>query len=181
MPGFRCRRCGELHDELPMHYGPTAPAPWFMIPEEEREQRCLLSSDQCIIDDKHFFIVGNLEIPVAGVPERFSWDVWVSLSEKSFARACALWDKQGRESEPPYFGWLSTALPCYPDTLLLKTMVHTREVGVRPRIELEPTDHPLAVEQREGITLARVQEIAEIVLHGRQDAEPGDAGEQTHD
>jgi hypothetical protein len=44
-------------------------------------------------------------------------------------------------------------------------MVHTRAVGVRPYIQLEPTDHPLAVEQRTGITLARVQEIAEMVLH----------------
>jgi Uncharacterized protein conserved in bacteria (DUF2199) len=49
----------------------------------------------------------------------------------------------------------------------LKTHVHTREVGRRPFIELEPTDHPLAVEQRDGITWERVQEIAEQVLHGR--------------
>jgi hypothetical protein len=150
-----------------MHYGAAAPALWFMIPEAEREQRCVLSSDQCIIDDKHFFIVGNLEIPVAGLDEPFSWDVWVSLSDTNFARACELWQKERRESEPPYFGWLSTALPCYPNTLNLKTRVHTREVGRRPWVELEPTDHPLAVEQREGITLARVQEIAEAVLHGQ--------------
>ncbi len=39
-------------------------------------------------------------------------------------------------------------------------------VGQRPLIELEPTDHPLAAEQRAGITLARVQEIAETLLHG---------------
>jgi hypothetical protein len=150
-----------------MHYGAAAPALWFMIPEEERETRCVLSSDQCIIDDRHFFIVGNLEIPVAGVEEHFSWDVWVSLSDRNFARACELWEQEGRESEPPYFGWLSTALPGYPDTLSLKTMVHTREVGRRPWVELEPTDHPLAIEQREGITLDRVQEIAELVLHGQ--------------
>lgn len=148
-----------------MHYGVQAPAHWHLIPESERDTRCLLSSDQCIIDDEHFYIVGNLEIPVIGVEERFSWDVWVSLSDKSFARACELWEQPGRESEPPYFGWLSTRLPCYPETLLLKTHVHTRPVGQRPFIELEPTDHPLAVEQREGITLARVQEIAERVLH----------------
>jgi hypothetical protein len=47
----------------------------------------------------------------------------------------------------------------------LKTNVHTREVGVRPLVELEPTDHPLAVEQRDGIAMARVQEIAELNLH----------------
>jgi len=33
-------------------------------------------------------------------------------------------------------------------------------------VELESTDHPLAVEQREGITMDRVQEIAEALLHG---------------
>jgi hypothetical protein len=48
---------------------------------------------------------------------------------------------------------------------LLKTRVHTQAVGKRPLVEMEPTDHPLAVEQRTGITLARVQEIAETLLH----------------
>jgi hypothetical protein len=33
-----------------------------------------------------------------------------------------------------------------------------------PYVELEPTDHPLAIEQREGVTLARVVEIAEALL-----------------
>lgn len=88
MKGWRCRCCGEVHGELPMHYGAHAPALWFIIPEAEREQRCVLSSDQCIIDDQHFFIVGNLKLPVAGVTEAFSWDVWVSLSHRNFARAC---------------------------------------------------------------------------------------------
>jgi hypothetical protein len=151
-----------------MHYGSPAPLAWFSISEGEREQRCQLSSDQCMIDDKYFFIVGNLEITVHVMNERFSWDVWVSLSAENFAWACELWEQRGRESEPPYFGWLSTALPGYANTVNLKTQVHTRKVGRRPFVELEPTDHPLAVEQREGITRDRVQEIAELVLHGQQ-------------
>jgi hypothetical protein len=53
----------------------------------------------------------------------------------------------------------------YPETLNLKTNVYTQPVGVRPFIELEPTDHPLAIEQRTGISWERVQEIAELVLH----------------
>jgi hypothetical protein len=126
----------------------------------------VLSPDQCIIDAQHYFIVGNLEMPVIGSEEAFSWDVWVSLSATSFTRACELWGQAGHEAEPPCFGWLSTALPGYPDTVNLKTRVHTREVGRRPFIELERTDHPLAAEQRKGITWERVQEIAELVLHG---------------
>ena len=60
---------------------------------------------------------------------------------------------------------LSTALPIYPDTINLATNVHTRAVGVRPFVELEPTEHPLALEQRNGITWARVLEIASIMQH----------------
>lgn len=166
MTEWHCQRCGEIHGELPMHYRDPAPALWFLIPEADREQRCLLSSDQCVVDGEHCFIVGNLELPVIGMDELFSWDVWVSLSRRNFERAVDLWEQPGREAEPPYFGWLSTSLPCYPDTLHLKTHVHTREIGRKPWVELEQTDHPLAVEQRQGITLNRVQEIAEFILHG---------------
>jgi hypothetical protein len=163
--GYFCRKCGKFHDELPLHYGAAAPYVYFTIPEAEREERALLSSDQCVIDDEHFFIVGNIDIPIIGHDKLVSWDVWVSLSQANFTRAHQLWNTPGRESEPPYFGWLCTLLPGYPSTLSLKTNVHTRAVGRRPFVELEPTDHPLAVEQRTGITWERVQEIAELVLH----------------
>jgi len=168
MRGYLCGRCVERHDDLPLHYGFHAPAYWYGIAENERTSRCLLSSDPCIIDEEHFFIVGNLELPIIGSNEKFSWDVWVSLSAHNFARACKLWEQPGRESEPLYFGWLSSGVPGYPETLSLKTMVHTRPVSLRPLIELEPTDHPLAIEQRDGITWERVQELAEIILHGQE-------------
>lgn len=61
------------------------------------------------------------------------------------------------------FGWLSTELPIYPDTINLKTNVHMRAVGIRPLIELEPTNHPLAMEQRNGITRLRVDDIFRLV------------------
>ncbi len=44
-------------------------------------------------------------------------------------------------------------------------MVHLWDDGIRPYIELEPTDHPLAVEQRTGITVERVQQIFEAMTH----------------
>lgn len=167
MQGYNCSTCGAFHSGLPFSYGSPAPAPYFDIPEAERESRTLLSSDQCIIDNEHFFVLGRLEIAVPdGEESLFSWNVWVSLSKENFERMSQLWETEGRENEPPYFGWLSTKLPCYDDdTFLLKTNVHTRPVGERPYVELEPTDHPLAIEQRNGITVKRVQEIAECVSH----------------
>jgi hypothetical protein len=53
----------------------------------------------------------------------------------------------------------------YPDTENLKTLVHLRNDGIRPFIELEPTAHPLAIEQREGITVERLIEICEAMMH----------------
>ncbi len=166
MIGFNCARCGKHHDQLPMCFGPSAPAMWLSIPESEREKRGELSSDQCVIDNEHFFILGRIVLPVIDGPEPFVWLAWVSLSEKNFLRASEFWYKDGRQSEPPYFGWLQSALPYGVSTLNLKTMVHTQPVGERPLIELEPTDHPLSIEQRNGITMARVQEIVEAALHG---------------
>lgn len=167
MQGYQCSTCGEFHSGLRFSYGSPAPASYFDIPEAEREARVLLSSDQCVIDEEHFFILGRLEIPVLDHEEdTFSWNVWVSLSKESFERTAELWETPGREKEPAYFGWLSTSLPCYDvDTFLLKTNVHTRPVGERPFVELEPTNHPLAIEQRHGIDLKRVQEIAECTRH----------------
>jgi hypothetical protein len=102
---------------------------------------------------------------VVDTGETFAWGVWVSLSEQSFEYVSGRWYTEGREHDEPYFGWLSSLLPYEPSTLNLKTNLHSRPVGVRPSIELEPTDHPLAVEQRHGITRARVQQIAEQAMH----------------
>lgn len=163
--GFLCAGCGKWHAELPWEFGADAPAPYYAIPEEERAARCDLTSEVCVLDDRDFLVRACLEIPVLDGPRPFTWGVWVSLSEASFHRMAAIWETPGRESESPMFGWFCTSLPLYPETLLLKTMVRLRPVGLRPTIELEPTEHPLAVEQRNGITLARVREIASKLLH----------------
>ncbi|MFH9575624.1 DUF2199 domain-containing protein [Streptomyces sp. NPDC017454] len=140
-----------------MNYTAEAPAVWD--PSFAGADDCLLSSDQCVIRAEHYFVKGLIEIPV-------SWGVWVSLSRESFSRAADVWNRPGRECEKPYFGRLTTDLPVYsPTTLDLKTHLHTRPVGERPYVELEPTDHPLAVEQRTGITLDRVQKMASAVFH----------------
>ncbi|MEV0808418.1 hypothetical protein AB0I41_18885, partial [Micromonospora sp. NPDC050200] len=41
----------------------------------------------------------------------------------------------------------------------------TRPVGEKPFVEVKPTDHPLTVTRRTGMTTAQVQQIAERLLH----------------
>jgi hypothetical protein len=149
-----------------MCFGAAAPALWLSLPETERNARRELTSDQCVVDGEHFFVLGRILLPVVDGAGPFIWLAWVSLSQKNFLRAGELWHSEGRESEPAYFGWLQSALPYEPTTLSLKTSVQTMPVGERPTITLEPTNHPLSLEQQHGITMARVQQIAEAALHG---------------
>ena len=161
--GYTCHRCDQIHEELPRSYRADAPVYWTA--DHDADESSELTPDQCVIRGEQYYIQGNIEIPIVGTDETFSWGVWVSQSQVNFARTCELWETPGRENEPAYFGWLSTELPYEPSTVNLKTNVHTSPVGLRPVIELEPTDHPLAIEQREGITWSRVREIAEMMLH----------------
>ena len=167
MPGtgsYRCGTCGRWHDEVPFAYHALAPAYWS--DELTRDVSSVLGEEQCIVRGEHFFVRARVVLPVLDAEEDFEWGVWVSLSEASFARMDDLWDTEGRERQGPCFGWLSSELPYRYDTLELAVNVHTQPLGARPLVELEPTDHPLAIEQRDGITLARVRQIAEVVLHG---------------
>ena len=165
--GFYCNNCGKYHNDLPLSYNVPTPIHWRYKYKWERHSE--LGTDLCVIRGENFFIRGNVEIPIIDSDEIFGYSVWVSLSQQNFERTRELWFEPKRVEEEPYFGWFSSQLPNYPDTINLKTLVHTRPVGIVPYIELEGTDHPLAVEQREGITMERVQEIAELNLHHDND------------
>jgi hypothetical protein len=161
---WTCNCCGKEFDDLPMSFAVGAPDPYFALAERERKHRTAISSDACIIDNKHFYVLGCIELPVAGFEMPFVWNIWVSLSQTSFDRVGQLWETDIRTNEPPFFGWLANAIAIYPDTYALKTSVQLRDRGARPTITLEQTDHPLAVEQRDGISIARVEEIATMAL-----------------
>jgi hypothetical protein len=162
---WTCACCGKQFNTLPLDFAIKAPHNWFGIPEEERAKRVELTRDICIIDGEERYVRGCLEIPVQGLGDNFAYGVWVSLSEQSLLRFRELWDAEVRDGEPPLFGWLCNNIAIYGETLHLKTNLHLRNGGLRPLIELEPTDHPLAEEQRNGITVARVQEIIAALSH----------------
>ena len=148
----------------------AAPLYYYSVPEAERAARCHLDSDTCVVDDQFFFVRGCLEVPIVGEPEPFIWGVWTSLSHKNFEVFLKLYDQEHRSHTGPFFGWLSASLKGYPDTENLKVMVHLRDHGQRPFIQLEPTDHPLAVEQRTGITVQRAGAILSLYLHDESSA-----------
>jgi hypothetical protein len=168
---FKCSQCDELHEGLPDLVF-AAPVYYDQIPVPERAERARLTSELCVIDDRHFFVRAALPIPIRDAKATFSWGVWVSLSERSFARYVELQGSAPAAGGDPCFGWLSNQLPRYPDTLSLKAHLHLQPDGRRGLLELEPTDHPLAVHQRDGIKLLDLLAIVEGELHARQALAP---------
>ena len=164
---FNCSCCGEIHEGIPT-FGADYPIAVLHVPENEREQRVDLGSDDCVIDDKDFYVRGCIEIPVHGYEDPFVWGAWVSLSKESYLKYVECFGKADRSHIGPFFGWLCSDYIVYQEQCLnLKTHVCLRDNGVRPYIELEPTNHLLAVEQREGISHERLVEIYEAIMHGK--------------
>lgn len=164
---FRCDSCGEEHDLAEISFGIDRPVQWDQLSESDRA-RSVLGGEQCEIntdEGTNYFVRGCLEIPVKATDRAFTWQVWCSLSERSYLEVSDHWEDVLRTQLGPYFGWLCSRIPAYPDTLYLKSMVHQREVGVRPSVELEPTDHPLSVDQRNGIEPERLQQMVMALLH----------------
>jgi hypothetical protein len=152
---FRCATCDEEHEGLPQ-IGFEFPDPYFDVPENERGERVEVSSDMCRVDDD-YFIRGVIEIHVHDHDEPFGFGVWVSQKKENFETYADNFDS---DKIGPFFGWLSTTLTCYEeDSFGLKTMAHFRGKGIRPYIEVEPTNHPLALDQQNGITLNRAWKL----------------------
>lgn len=137
----------------PRHF--ATPIQVLGIPREERHARVTLTEDDCVIDGREFYLKGLLDIPVRGSEERITWGVWLSMSEESYSRFTELFSDSRRSAGEEFFDWICNALPTYPDTQVLKTYLHVREFPMRPWVEFEPTDHPLAADQRRTQRRAR--------------------------
>lgn len=165
---FECRSCGETHRGLPAWHV-QAPVQALAIAPPERAARVELTEDDCVIDQKEFYLKGLLEIPVHGTSERFVWGIWLSVSAESYARFAQLFSDVRRPAGDQFFGWVCSELPEYPSTQLLKAQLHIREYPMRPWVELEPTNHPLSLDQRNGLTRRRAMELAKSLLHPGHD------------
>ena len=157
---FFCQGCSKWHDKLPLSFSVKVPLAATKIPADEVEQRVVITRDQCVIDGTSFYLRGRIVVPILGLEEPFIWGVWVEISPKNFVRTHELWNQPGREQEPSYPGWLDTELPLYGPTINLEVRVLTQVAGRRPHFEVVAGDHPLALEQRNGVTLERVKLIS---------------------
>jgi hypothetical protein len=165
--GVVCACCGERHDVHTLGWGYREPVYWLDLSERELK-RSELSEELCVIrrrDKTDYFIKGLLQIPIIGSKDSMDWVVWSSLSKANHQKIVEHWDDPERDTLEPPVGVLSNSLRTYPETLLLKMRAHHQKPGLKPLFELEPTDHPLAVHQREGISRKDAEAMQQQLFH----------------
>lgn len=164
---WTCATCGKQHSGMPFDWGFRMPDPWLAIPESDREATGRWTVDWCVMRGPLYLFRGVLQLPVNDVPgAQFGWGIWVSVPYEQYKTACDLWEQPGCEDQPPYSGVIQTHLSVYEDeTLGLGVSVHPQPAGTRPKFVLLPSDHVLWQEQTQGITVAWVRQLNELMLH----------------
>ncbi len=161
---FKCPSCSDVHRGLPDLVN-DAPGPYYAIPEAEREQRAVLHSDFCIIDDAYYYIRCVLEIPIKGeAHDRLGWGVWCQVSDTVFDAYGESFSEERQSHLGPLPGHLANTLTGYPETMGLSCQIFPKDGGLRPLVELDAARHPLVSHQRDGISLQQAVEFASRVM-----------------
>ncbi len=162
---FKCSTCGELHKGIPT-FGANYPMNVLYVPEEKRKELVDLGDNECVIDGSSFYLRGCIEIHVHGYEDNFIWGAWVIVKKEDFIEYISFPENGDRSTLGPYYGYLNGHfLPYEEDCDDLKIIIHPKKSGLRPYLELAPSDHLLYQEQKNGINSERVSEIYEIMLH----------------
>lgn len=161
MTKFRCEVCGQQHDLSEMAVAVQKPFHYFQIPAAERATRIKISEDLCAIDNESFLIRGVMEIPLKDTTGTFEWGLWALVAAPDFSRYLELWDVEIDPNEPPMQGLLSGNPLGYPEANLTKLTIHLRSGGLRPLFKVVDSNQPLAIDQREGISFAKIHPLIE--------------------
>ena len=174
---FKCADCGDIHRGSPS-FAWDKPGEYFMVPEHLRKERVTLNDDLCTITlpgaevETEYYIRTILEIPIHGCDEPFTWGLWVSQSEDSFRRYQETFNED--QSGDGSFGWLGVWMRPYDrragnnTTEYLACDVEWGHKNTRPTVFLHECDHPLYIDQRDGIEWDRAIEISTQIIHPPQ-------------
>ena len=96
----------------------------------------------------------------------FGWGVWAEVDETDFRLLVETLEDPLRAEQAPVRGHLDADLPYDVPTRGLPVLLHQNPPGEVNDITISGAgEHPVAVEQRNGITETRVAEINHRLLH----------------
>ena len=108
-----------------------------------------------------------LAVPFTEASGEFGWGAWAEVDWSVFKLYLEFWGKDG-SSEPVREGTLANSLPAYEHSLGMPVLIQFMEPTKRPSLRLKRgSESQLAIEQREGIDVARYHEILSIIARRR--------------
>ena len=164
--GFTCDVCGETHAGETRDIRMGLPQPIFLLDDDERGQRSLVSDDSAVLHGQsgdRFFVRALLELPIAGEDGYFGYGAWIEVSEPDFAALRELWDDDDGWRSEPVAGTLANELSPYAFTEGLSVQIRLRDVELLPLVELEDGEHELVRAQRYGNSPHRAHQLAATV------------------
>jgi len=159
--GFQCAQCREWHDSLLSDVGFELPDVVWQLEFLDRYRRARFNSDLCTLDESRYFIRAMLSVPLQYADDHFGWGLWVEV-DKAHHDLYVERYHQGGDAIPAFSGTIANDIETYPG--LIGEVVSIKPFDAhRPTLRFpEGAVHPLAREQREGLSLARHHEIAEL-------------------
>jgi hypothetical protein len=153
-----CQKCGAVHDLDDMELTFFRPDAVVELSEDERKCNAHESDDLCVIGNDRFFVRATLPLPVSEKDIPYRIGVWVETSEASFKRICELWSDELQANEPSFGVAIANRIPTVPDTLGLAATLQLTGPKTRPEVFVAEPAHPLADQQRDGISAHRAYE-----------------------
>jgi hypothetical protein len=168
---IRCSTCGTEHDLDHIEPSFRRPDAYLKVSSAERERRITESDDACMItsqDGQHLacFIRTILYVPILGEATSIGWGFWVEVNHQTYWRIGSVWDDPDQHEEPPFPCTLANDIPNYPSTQGLPGVIRLIGLRSRPVLTLAvDSDHPFAVEARNGVHYERALEWRSWSFH----------------
>jgi hypothetical protein len=161
-----------MDEDLRLSFAYRSPDPYASLSESDQATRAVINTDECVIDDDQFFVRGCLLVPVHGSDEEAILGIWARLTKQNFEEIRQLRNVPGCQHESPFAARLANELPLslWPSTLSVKCRLHLGPPGLRPALGVDPLEHPLGREQRDGINLERAKALS-IAMESSADGE----------
>jgi hypothetical protein len=158
-----CDTCEQMHNGM-FDVVCRAPDHWPLpIDFEPNSALCMdrdfLSVDFCVLGGEEFFVRCVYQLPVLGMSHALGFGVWSSLSRSNFELYVDSFDHFDQDKIGPMFGYFSSSLRGFADSLYEHCDVVPQAEGQRPILLLHNQEHELSKMQRDGITPERVLKI----------------------
>ena len=167
----KCSGCGQVHNFEDMDLVFEFPDEMSKMSEDMRSERCAYTPDICVIDMERYLIRGVIHMNVLEGNRYWGIGAWAQVSEKDFLRYKELWSDEKQGQEPPFKGTIANMMPDdeYPSTMGMSCEVQLTDASSRPKIILTNVAHPLAIEQRKGISSEKVIHLLHHSIKGKSD------------